>query len=280
MSEYNEYVSHEEPIVDRVQENAQRDLTSFFEKNADRVFYVGQVEVLFEDKYFHWVTNRALKYIEGLNVINTEVRPLIGGSSMKLLWHHGYRYYKREAKKVLQLVRAYSDSNIGAAIGIHGEAMVLEGFARCQFVMHGKETRRYRGEIWNETEHDLDFVFEKDGVGYGVEVKNKLAYMDKEELDIKMRMCKTLGLKPLFAVRMLPKCWIKEIWEQGGFALILKHQLYPPYLKTLAKRISRELEMPVDTPRALLEGTMKRVLNWHQKFVNMRENSHKKGKKQ
>jgi hypothetical protein len=56
--------------------------------------------------------------------------------------------------------------------------------------------------------------------------------------------------------------------------------MVPPYLKTLAKRINRELDLPVDTPRALLEGTMKRVLKWHQKFVNMRENSHKKGKKQ
>jgi len=51
-------------------------------------------------------------------------------------------------------------------------------------------------------------------------------------------------------------------------------------IPSLAKRIRRELDLPVDTPRALLEGTMKRVLKWHQKFVNVRENSHKKAKKQ
>ena len=46
-----------------------------------------------------------------------------------------------------------------------------------------------------------------------------------------------LGIYPVFVVRMLPKVWIKEIVESGGFALILKHQFYPWSHRDLARRI-------------------------------------------
>ena len=72
-----------------------------------------------------------------------------------------------------------------------------------------------------------------------------------------------LGIYPVFVVRMLPKVWIKEIVESGGFALILKHQLYPWSHRDLARRIRQELHLPVDAPRALEDGTMERFSRWH-----------------
>ncbi len=59
-------------------------------------------------------------------------------------------------------------------MGLHGEMMVLEGFARSEFVMRGRNTREFRGRLWIETENNLDFIFERDGQAYGVEVKNTL----------------------------------------------------------------------------------------------------------
>jgi len=47
------------------------------------------------------------------------------------------------------------------------------------------------------------------------------------------------------------------------FCLILKYQLYPVYLKQLAERIRRELELPVDSPKALEDGKMRRFVKWH-----------------
>jgi hypothetical protein len=66
---------------------------------------------------------------------------------------------------------------------------------------------------------------------------------------------------------MLPKPWIREIIDAGGFGLILKWQLYPWTHKELAKRVAGELGLPVDAPRAIGEGAMRRFLEWHQKFV-------------
>jgi hypothetical protein len=62
---------------------------------------------------------------------------------------------------------------------------------------------------------------------------------------------------------MLPKSWIHELNNLGGFALILKYQLYPWTHRELAKRVNGELGLPVDAPRALEQGTMSRFLKWH-----------------
>ena len=134
--------------------------------------------------------------------------------------------------------------NIGAAIGLQGEYLVLEGFARQQFVLVGRETRSYRDRVWTATEHDLDFIFERDGIAYGVEVKNTLGYMDHDELQTKIRLCLYLGIRPLFAVRMLPKTWANEVIRSGGFALILKCQLYPFAHRQLAQRVRQEFGLP------------------------------------
>ncbi len=141
--------------------------------------------------------------------------------------------------------------------------MILEGFARRQFVMRARNTNVFENIAWTETAHDLDFIFEKDGLAYGIEVKNTLGYMPYEELVVKIELCETLGLRPIFAVRMLPKTWAYEIVQAGGYALILKYQLYPWTHRELARRVREEFGLPVDAPRALGEGTMDRFVRWH-----------------
>ncbi len=71
----------------------------------------------------------------------------------------------------MKLVEAYSDPNIGGALGRHGELMVLEGFAKNRFVMAGQSTREYREHRWTQTDHNVDFIFERDNRAYGVEAQ-------------------------------------------------------------------------------------------------------------
>jgi len=142
--------------------------------------------------------------------------------------------------------------------------MVLEGFARSEFVMRGRNTRSFAGKTWEESEQNLDFIFERDGLAYGIEVKNTLGYMDHDEFEAKTRLCQFLGITPVFAVRMMPKTWINELVQAGGFALVMKYQLYPWTHKELARRVAQELGLPVDAPRVLQDGTMRRFLDWHE----------------
>lgn len=255
------------PAADPREERARDALERFFEQHRERVFFSRQVEVIHEAEWFHWVTNRALRDLMERHVIRGEVRPLETGGSVHLMWHRAYRYYRREAARVVGLVEEYADPNIGGALGLHGEAMVLEGFARKQFVMHGRNAQSFQDLAWTRTQHDVDFIFERDGVAYGVEVKNTLGYMQHEELRLKIELCRAIGVRPVFAVRMLPKSWIKEIVDAGGFALIIKYQLYPWAHRDLANRVREEFELPVDAPRALQDGTVQRFVRWHEQHV-------------
>ena len=102
---------------------------------------------------------------------------------------------------------------------------------------------------------------------YGVKVKNSLTYMDLDEMKIKIKICKKLGVRRVFVARMMPTHWIEEVVQKRGFSLILKYQLYPLVLEDLAKRVRERLELPIGTPRVLDEGTMNRFIKWHKKNV-------------
>jgi hypothetical protein len=66
---------------------------------------------------------------------------------------------------------------------------------------------------------------------------------------------------------MLPKNWINQLVEAGGFALILKYQLYPEILIETVKAMRNFLQLPVDCPNSLKDGTIQRFVNWHEKHV-------------
>jgi len=261
-----EFEAHGQP--DQYQLSAREVLSAFFETNKNRVFFGNQLAIIHEDRFFHWITSRAARDLIDQGIVRTESRKLAIGSELKLLWHRSHRYHKRDANKIVQLVDEYGSPNMCGSIGLHGEQMILAGFARRQFVLRDHNTRAYGDKQWSKTEHNLDFIFERDGAAYGVEVKNTLSYMDEAEFRVKIDMCAHLGIAPVFAVRMLPKSWIHELIRAGGYAMILQYQLYPWTHVELARRVREELGLPVDAPKKLKDGTIDRFVSWHLKRVN------------
>lgn len=241
------------------------------------MFFSRQLEVRLEGEFYHWITNRALRDLAGSDVLNHERRALtVPGGVVDLYWHRRGRYVRRAADRVVKLVSEYASYGTTEALGRQGEWMVMEAFARNRFVQLGRETNEYSGRKWTATDHDLDFIYERDGCVYGVEVKNTLGYMDLDELTTKVEMCQYLGILPVMVCRMLPWSWVHDhVTSADGFALLLKWQLYDWARADLAKRVREELGLPVDTPGRLFDGTMQRFLDWHDKHcVNSSANSH------
>ena len=145
---------------------------------------------------------------------------------------------------------------------MQGEHLVLAAFARQKFLLVAEETKAYGSKIWEPTNHDLDFIFERDGIAYGVEVKNTLGYLDIGEFVTKIRLSRYIGVKPVFAVRALPKTWTQALIQAGGYAMIMGFQFYPWTHKGIAEKIRNTLGLPVDTPRRIEQGTMQRFENW------------------
>lgn len=255
------------PHHDAAQESAVEALATLFDAHRDRVFYGKQLEVLFERKYFHWVTNRAYRELIDRGRVRQEIRSLTSGVGVRIMWDRRYRYAQRAIGRLVALIEEYSRPEFSRALGHNGELLVGAAFADRQFVQRGRESRSYAESTWTETEHDLDFIFDRDEVAYGVEVKNTLGYMDQDEFRLKRRLCEAIGVRPVFAVRMLPKTWINELRTAGGYAIILEWQLYPLSHLALARQVHAELGIPVDAPGALFAGTMDKFERWHERQV-------------
>jgi hypothetical protein len=226
------------------------------------VFYSRQLEVLYEKEFFHWLTNRALRRLIEEKIVVSESRKLDIGTTINLIWSKSFRFYKRAATKVFNLVNDYTNAAGDGTLGMQGEHMTLAAFARRQFILRAEEVNEWNGKKWIDSNHNLDFIFERDSVAYGVEVKNTLGYLDSDEFVTKIKMCHFLGLKPVFVARDLPRTWISALFKSGGFALIMRYQFYPWTHEVLAGRVRDELGLPVDTPKKIEDGTMERLERW------------------
>lgn len=249
---------------DRKIDEAKAGLLDFFAAQPDRVFYSRQLAVLHEREFFHWITTRALGELVKEGQIGSTLMELRPGLVVRFCWAKKNRYWKRSAQKVAALIEQYADDKVGSALGNHGELMIDAALPKAGFIPSGEDVREYGGLKWEETEHDLDRVFERDGVAYGTEIKNTLDYIERDELEIKLRMCEELQLVPLFIVRFAPKSYIERVRRAGGFSLLFEYQMYPPGYEELAKRLKDELDLKVGWPSKVAAGTVQRLLNWHE----------------
>ncbi len=248
---------------------AKADLVEWFEANPLGVFYGRQIEVLFEKKYFHWITHKALKELTSAGAILTELRTTPGNNKLRLYWSKRNRYPKRVASAIVSQVDLHSAPNMTRAIGHQAESLFGVAAAREGFKLYGPGVRAYGGKVWNQTEHDLDWIFERDGLGWGVEIKNTWAYIDRAEMLTKITLCKFLGLQPLFIMRWAPKSYIEVIRKAGGFGLLYEHQFFPLGHESSMERL-RELGLPVSNPVAVPDGIFRRfVTKGHEARVKL-----------
>lgn len=247
-------------------------LKTYLAGGTRRVYYQRQLQVLAEREFFHWITVFALEGLVGEGQINTDVIP-VGHGRVRLYWTRGHRYRERQTRQLSDLVVRMSEPAFGIGVGRHGETMFDAAFPRIGMQPVAWNASSYAGQKWERTGHDLDRIFELDGVAYGVEIKNQLQYINRDEFEVKLEMCRVLGLKPLFVMRALPKSWANEVIEQGGYALIVRYQLYPHGAEAFAKEVREGLGLPVDAPPAIYEGTLTRFQNWHLKTREVPVNS-------
>lgn len=72
---------------DSEQANAKKALLELFESERERVFYSRQLEIMFEDKWFHWITNRALRQLVNEGEVISEAYQLSNGVPLFIVRH-------------------------------------------------------------------------------------------------------------------------------------------------------------------------------------------------
>jgi len=246
---------------------AQEDLRKLYENDRESVYYVRQLQVKYEKKYYHWITYNALKGLKNVGYLRTERIPKETGTSTVFYVHSSNRYARRKIRRVEQLIEEYSKDNITRSCGHRAEDLFVKALSLRGFMPSAQKVREFNGREWTETGHDLDFVFQRDGINYGCEIKNTLGYIDIEELESKLRMCEYFGVKPLFIMRYSPKTYNKMIIDKGGFALIYETQIYDLSQEGLVNRIRTEVGLPVICPRAIPSGIIDRFERWHMRNI-------------
>jgi len=212
--------------------------------NPDSVYHITQLEVLFEDRHFHKLTYRALQELRRREFLrSTEVAT--EADNFILVSRSGVRYVKRKEKAHLELAREYSSQVISKATGDYAETLALSGLRELHLTLVDRNARNYQGKTWTESDHDLDFIMEKEGIGYGIEVKNTLDYMPPTEFATKLKMCRYLGLRPLFIVRIRDKLQWDQTKKAGGLIYMFKTKVFPPGQDALIRRIWEQMRLPV-----------------------------------
>lgn len=260
----NEPDEEERPRDVKIDE-AKLAIMAIFDNEPERVFYSVQIETLLERDYFHWITNKGLSELAQERKLAFDPRMIANTLKVHFYTHPGYRYFKREAKKLQSYLTQMYDPDFTHAVGRHCEMLLDSALARAGFQPRGQDTREWNGVSWTKTKHNLDRVVVKDEIAYGVEIKNTQNYIQRGELRIKLEMCRHLGLRPLFIMRFAPKSYIEDIRRAGGFTLLFEHQIYPFGFIKFMREVREALGLKVQCPRDFKEGDIQRLLNWHDK---------------
>ncbi len=180
-----------EPRHDPKVDEAADKLLAFIESKPGEVFYEMQLEVIFEDDYFHWITTKALAQLRDARKIGSSIEILKKVGRIRFYFHIKNRYWKRRAAEIRKLVEQFSDPAFTSALGNQGEMLVDAGLPSAGFLPKARNVSQFAGVQWTETKHNLDRIFEKDGVLYGTEIKNRLSYISQNEFYTKLKMCET-----------------------------------------------------------------------------------------
>ena len=73
--------------------------------NGEEVFYGRQIEVFLEKRFFHWITNKAIRELISEGKLGEDTRKLVGGMTAHFLFLPRHRYYKRQANMLLEVIR-------------------------------------------------------------------------------------------------------------------------------------------------------------------------------
>ncbi len=243
-------------------------LTAFFEQSPARLFYSTQIETALEREYFHWITGKALLELGNRGVIKRISTPLGNfQKSINFYANRRYRYLRRELKSLHALLGRMFDPEFTHAIGRHVELMFDAALGRHGFRAQALNTREWQSQLWTESNHNLDRIMTRDGIAYGVGIKNTQNYIPRDELRTKLSLCKHLQVRPLFIMRFAPKSYMHEINKSGGFGLLFEEQMYPWGHGSLLSEVRDRLGLKVHCPRDVKEGDMQRLLNCHARVV-------------
>lgn len=219
-------------------------------------YYQHQLQILYEGRFFWWIIKDALEELvnEGyLTVFDKERVPDLAdlrhvptlkfyANADAVKTSRDEASMKTRVLATAKMLNTYSSDKNNKVLGKQLESLVENQLKILQFDVLDRHTNAHEGKKWSRTNHNLDFIARRGSLVIGVEVKNSLNIISAEEIDIKIDICRHLGIVPVFAVRWI-KPYTECIRKQGGFSWVFKTQILPFGYEQMAKDMFTRLSV-------------------------------------
>jgi len=243
-----------------------------------------ELKVRLEREYFPWVVGRVLGLLlrEGKVVKRGYPgRRRLGRGAPQFFYMLAGTAYSAVMKLIQKKreVTAYLNAQLTAesVAGFHAENLFEQGFEDAGFVIAGRDVSEYKGRrvraVEGKEPANVDFVVERNGIAYGVDVKNWL-YYEVETRDVvkkKVAIALELGTVPWVVARYIDKETIYlEVYKKGGLVYPYVRLLLPSALDSLASEAQSLLGYPVMAVDVLPDFMVRWVSKLHDDYVSRR----------
>ena len=231
-------------------------------------FYKKQVQVIFEEKYPHDITGKAVNELIEDKFLKAEPRTFRKNMHAIFVYRRNVRYTVMAIKMKAKILERFSDDEVNDGVGKYGEILFGHLFKKNQFKIIGRDTNEFRDRIWKRSDKNLDFIIERDGINYGVEIKNTFDYMPQDEFQEKLEVCEFLGLLPLFPLRCPSELQYTQMKDCGGLALKFKTRIFQPGFQGLVTDIWNNFRLPVNIWEEIPPPVEAIFLNFHRRNLS------------
>lgn len=219
-----------------------------------KVAYDRELRYRLESKYPHDLTKKAIdELVKRKKIIKTNLPGRRGAGSMPNVFYRlpGTPYtdqLKAIMKKKLEL--SIFINEISRHMGHIAEVGWWRAFKDNKWKVipdledHiGKGINEYKGKKAT-INNDIDFIAIKDGIEYGVEIKNGLTYPD--DLFWKITVALDLGIIPIVIARWLNPAQVNLFKKINIPFVVFKDAMYSKTYESIIKEIRETLGMPIE----------------------------------
>ncbi len=244
---------------------------NYYNRPNKTPIHLSSIQRRLEDKYTPWKIRDALNQLENAKILGSmEFQTIYAGKthfyySRRLVTNYlDERELLKKIKIISKHIDRYSHPRVSDVVGRHLHAMVRKELKILGFkIIDEGRVKSYKKMRWNETRHDIDILAEhyEKSITVGVEIKNSLSLMDKEEILIKIKLCKKLGIIPIFACR-----WLEPhksiIFSEGGFPWQFKKQMYPIGFDKFVTEMKSRFKFPMMISSEIPEKSVRELSSW------------------
>ena len=258
-----DYITIDEEGYDKEEEDHYDYLLEWFEKNPG-VYYYRQLEVLHEDRKFHWITRRVLDRLVEDGVLRRLVRTRTRGLVVSFVYTTQLTktYVNQRISQLIKIINEYSESNLQHDVGDWAEFLVKNMFEKYGWRVVARHANEFRGVQWPKSKENIDFIFKKNDIVIGVEVKDTLGYIKSTELRSKTEMCVYLGVLPCFVLRKAPRMYQNLVNYYEGFISYFLTKFYPYHYSDFVHRIYEQTMLPVNAWWEIPEKVQGIIKRW------------------